>query len=173
MRGYAIDAERRHAWPLFLLEINMIEQTLLFGSSDDAPKRLQSEWPARLVADSLRMQFLPKLFGARLMLHGEGLVYGFMRAMTDEYTGGMWDYYVLPNNARYMAPQATEQFHLVSPNGYERTVSADAAGVIMTLMALSHASFDDRTDTCADNFHLLREMLSKHPEAAEIFAITD
>lgn len=151
----------------------MIEQTLMFGSPDEMPPRDQSQWPARPVADSLRMQFLPQLFGARLMLHGEGLVYGFMRAMSDAYTGGMWDYYVLPNNARYMAPRDTMQFRLVSPNGYERTVSADAAGVIMTLMALSHASFEDRTDTCAENFHRLREMLFKHPEAAEILAITD
>ena len=45
------------------------------------------------VPEERRMAFLPRLFGARLLLVGEHTVFGFMERLSPtDYTGGMWDF---------------------------------------------------------------------------------
>ena len=58
---------------------------------------------ARLVPDGERMNFLPKAFGSRLMLRGEISVYNWLDRLSQEYSGGFWHYYEIPNGF-YMAP---------------------------------------------------------------------
>ncbi|TDP78656.1 antirestriction protein [Aquabacterium commune] len=131
-------------------------------------------WHATHVPEERRLAMLPKLFGERLMIRGEHAVYNFMSAMCSAYGGGFWDYYELANGAVYMVPTGAENFELKwHGNGYEGRVSAHAAGIIVTLCALSEMSFHDRTDTCAENYHKLREVLVVHPEGSQIYLATD
>ncbi len=131
-------------------------------------------WHAMHVPEERRLDMLPKLFGLRLMIHGEHAVYDFMRAMCSAYGGGLWEFFELPNGAVYMVPTGAENFDLKwHGNGYEGRVSAHAAGIIVTLCALSEMSFRDRTDTCAENYHKLREVLALHPEGSQIYLATD
>ena len=91
---------------------------------------------ARLVPDGERMNFLPKAFGSRLMLRGEISVYNWLDRLSQEYSGGFWHYYEIPNGF-YMAPADYETLHIVWPmNWCDRTMSADAAGIVATLYAL-------------------------------------
>lgn len=131
-------------------------------------------WHATLVPEEQRLDMLPKLFGERLMIRGEQTVYNFMRAMCGAYRGGFWDYYELPNGAIYMVPTNAMHFDFKwEGNGYEGRVSGHAAGIIVTLCALSAMSFHDSTDTCAENYHKLREVLALHPEGSQIYLATD
>lgn len=131
-------------------------------------------WHAMHVPEERRLDMLPKLFGLRLMIHGEHAVYDFMRVMCSAYGGGLWEFFELPNGAVYMVPTGAENFDLKwHGNGYEGCVSAHAAGIIVTLCALSEMSFRDPTDTCAENYHKLREVLALHPEGSQIFLATD
>ncbi len=152
---------------------NIVEPSENEGASITASHASEG-WRAELVPESKRLSILPQLFGMRLMMLGENAVYNQMGAMCQQYGGGLWDYYALPNGAHYMVPTGSKQYELNwDLNGFSGVVSADAAGLIMTLMALSFMSFRDRTDTCAENFHKIRDLLDEHPEAALIFRAID
>lgn len=148
----------------------LFEQDASVGSADASTRT----WPATLVGESERLNILPKLFGERLMILGENAVYNQMSAMCSEYGGGFWNYYELPNGAYYMVPTGSEKYEMSwELNWFSGVVSADAAGLIVTLVALSQMSFRDRTDICAENFHKLRDLLDEHPEASLIFRAID
>ncbi len=52
--------------------------------------------------------------------------------MMPEYQGGFWHFIRLPDGGGYMMPDG-DRFHLVNgENWFDRTVSADAAGIILT-----------------------------------------
>jgi hypothetical protein len=90
----------------------------------------------RLIPDNERMDFLPKHFGQRLMLRGELAVYGWLDRLSEDYQGGYWHYYELPGSF-YLAPAGYDKLHIVWPlNWCDRTMSADAAGIVATLYAL-------------------------------------
>lgn len=54
------------------------------------------------------MGFLPAFFGEEHMMNGEGLVFCWLRNLSEDYNGGLWNYYTLSNGGFYMAP-ATEK----------------------------------------------------------------
>jgi hypothetical protein len=92
---------------------------------------------AREIPSDERLQLLPRHFG-RHMLTVEYAVYAFMRKLTNQYTGGYWHYFELSNGGFYMAPAHDTPFTIwVEGNGFEGTLSADAAGVTACLFALS------------------------------------
>lgn len=57
---------------------------------------------------------------------------GLAKKMMPEYEGGFWHFIRLPDGGGYMMPDG-DRFHLVNgENLFDRTVSADAAGIIVT-----------------------------------------
>ncbi len=78
-----------------------------------------------------RLSFLPYLFGLDF-LYAEASVYTLAKKMMPEYEGGFWHFIRLPDGGGYMMPDG-DRFHLVNgENLFDRTVSADAAGIIVT-----------------------------------------
>jgi hypothetical protein len=128
---------------------------------------------AREVAGYERMQTLPKHFG-RDMLTVEYAIYAFMRKLAREYTGGYWTFFELSNGGFYMAPECeTTLVVCIDTNGFEGTMSADAAGITACLFALSHLSFQVRNESIANHYHLLRDFALGHAEAGTILAAID
>ncbi|MPS82400.1 MAG: antirestriction protein [Achromobacter sp.] len=128
---------------------------------------------ARLVPDHDRLAFLPKHFGIPLMLRGEISVYNWLDRLSQEYSGGSWHYYEIPNGF-YMAPADYETLHIVWPmNWCDRTMSADAAGIVATLYALCELCSQYRSDDLAEKYHALRDFAGEHAEANAIFAAID
>ena len=75
-----------------------------------------------------------------------------------------------------MAPDSDGRFQVVSPNGWEGFMSADAFGITVCLFAYSNLSFGNREEfanACAQHYHWLREFSMDHGEAGEILAATD
>ena len=75
-----------------------------------------------------------------------------------------------------MAPNADQMFRVSCENGYEGNLSADALGIAACLYAYSHLSFggdNDFVETCAEQYHLLREYMLEHPEARSILGAID
>ncbi|MDM0078829.1 antirestriction protein [Variovorax sp. J2P1-59] len=133
---------------------------------------------ASLVADDSRLDFLPFHFGTRHMLRGEAMVYGWMRLLCKAYDGGYWNFYTLSNGGFYMAPDFKGPMRLeVDGNGFRGNVSADAAGVIVTLFALCYLAEElygtDGADAVVENYHRLREFVDGHREARAIFRAID
>lgn len=125
---------------------------------------------ARLVPDGERMSFLPKAFGNRLMLRGEISAYNWLDRLAQDYKGGYWHYYEIPNSF-YMAPAGYDKLRIVwSMNWCDRNMSADAAGIVATLYALNELCCQYQSDDLIEKYHALRDFAGEHPEASAIFA---
>jgi hypothetical protein len=132
-----------------------------------------SKIEARLVLEEPRIGTLPRHFGAR-MITVEHTVYHFMRDFAAEYKGGFWNYYELGNGGFYMAPKSDPLKFSVHSNGFEGTLSADAAGITVCLFTFSHLSFQHPSQGMfSDHFYALREFALDHREAGLIFAAID
>lgn len=125
------------------------------------------------VLEDARMGTLPRHFGARLMTV-EHTVYHFMSKFAADYKGGFWNFYELSNSGFYMAPQLPPMKLSIESNGFEGTLSADAAGITVCLFTFSHLSFQyPENEVFSRHFYALREFALDHPEAGLIFAAID
>jgi hypothetical protein len=129
---------------------------------------------ASLVAEGDRLSFLPRFFGECLMLRGESTVYSFMNHLSEDYSGGFWNFYTLSNGGFYMAPDYNNPMRVsVNGNGFEGELSADAAGIVANLFALSHLAAKTENDRIIELYHLLREFAFDHPESRKILMAID
>ena len=135
--------------------------------------------PATLVPEARCMEFLPNFFDPRLMLVGERSVYQFMSWLTPEdYSGGMWRFHERDGQPLFLSPDTDtdtdKRFRIFcETNGYRGEVSAEAAGIIATLFALSHLSFRHKSDQLCDAYLRLYEFAGDHPVAGEIVKAID
>ncbi len=127
------------------------------------------------VADDQRINITADLFGVYFPLRLEPFVYAMTSKLSDDYGGGYWQFYALSNGGFYMAPDGDGRFQVVSENGFECFMSADALGITVCLYAYSHLSFgdDEFSEICARQYHLLRDYVFNHPEARSILAAID
>ena len=127
------------------------------------------------VADDQRINITADLFGVYFPLRLEPFVYAMTSKLSDDYGSGYWQFYILSNGGFYMAPDGDGRFQVVSENGFECFMSADALGITVCLYAYSHLSFgdDEFSEICARQYHLLRDYVFNHPEARSILAAID
>lgn len=135
---------------------------------------------AVLVPDSMRVHFLPYYFGMRHMMRGEAIVFGWLGHLCEKYSGGEWAFYELDNGGFYMAPKLSGVLVLsCNGNGNQATVTADAAGIIATLFALSqlmielHGTADDQDEPFIKAYCALSDFAAAHVECAEISNLID
>lgn len=128
-----------------------------------------------IVPESDRMAIVDSLFGLAYVLKLEPAVFSIAEALSEKYTGGFWEFHDLGNGGFYMAPRFDTEFTLSCENGFEGKVSPDAFGITVCLYAYSELSFgDDRlAQVCAEQYHLLRDCASQHPEAKLIYRAID
>lgn len=128
---------------------------------------------AQVVPLGLRMRALHSAFGSHCVLV-EGTVFTMLRRLSPQYDGGYWQFYTLSNGGFYMAPDGEGTLRLsCEGNGYAGTVSADAAGIVASLMALSHLSFIVDDQDIVRVFHRLRDFAADHAEHRAIFRAID
>jgi hypothetical protein len=129
----------------------------------------------QLVADNQRTTITADLFGVYFPLQLELFVYAVTSKLSEDYSGGYWHFYTLTNGGFYMAPDSDGQFAVISENGFEGFMSADALGVTACLYAYSHLSFGqgEFAETCAQHYHWLREYMFEHAEAGDILRTID
>lgn len=134
--------------------------------------------PPKIVATEVpedkRLFVLPEFFGFNLMLRAEALVYGWMSKLSIDYTGGGWNFYKLDNGGFYMAPSEEKAWRIaVGGNGYEGTVSDDAAGIIATLFMLGQIVGELQTEAMAEAYYALLDFATEHAEQAAILNAID
>lgn len=126
-----------------------------------------------LIEGRKRMGILPKYAGPHMMRF-ENAVYDSLQEICTAYNGGMWLFYEQSNGTFYMAPNQDGDCEIsVFGNHYEGTVSADAAGLIATLMAANKMAWATRDERFTDLFYGLRDYASQHKEAGQIFRAID
>jgi hypothetical protein len=124
----------------------------------------------RLVAPGDELAVTEELFGVPFQL--EMITRGFVMTMTTEYRRTPWLFYVLNSGGSYTAPQSDQSYHLI---GEKYPLSADAMGLVSSLLALNYLSFSiglDFADRCDAAYSLLREFIHQHPESTAIFDAT-
>jgi hypothetical protein len=122
-----------------------------------------------------RQEFLPTLFGRSLLIVAENAVYSFMGRLSPlDYGGGFWDFYEHEGKPLFLAPKSRSRFRITGwITGFQGEVSAEAAGIIATLFAFSHLSFQDQSEHLSEGYGRLYAYSADHPEAAEIFQAID
>ena len=128
------------------------------------------------VKTNQRISHTAALFGVHFLMKLEPYVYSVTSGLSRDYRGGYWQFYALSNGGFYMAPDADRHFHVVCENGYEGNLSADALGITACLYAYSHLSFagdNAFAETCAQQYHWLRDYMLEHPEARDILRAID
>jgi hypothetical protein len=105
----------------------------------------------------------------------EPFIYSITASIAREYNGGYWEFYALSNGGFYMAPNSDMLFNVSCENGFEGNLTADALGITACLYAYSNLSFsgDEFAETCAQQYHWLREYMLGHPEAGAILRAID
>ena len=125
------------------------------------------------VSEAKRLDALPKHFGNRA-LKVESYIFQYLRELALAYRGGLWHFYDLSNGGFYMAPGGDPLRMEVLGNGFEGTLSAQAAGITVCLFAYSQLSFRYPEEECfARHFHALREFALSHKEQRAIFEAID
>ncbi|EOI7435732.1 antirestriction protein [Yersinia enterocolitica] len=122
-----------------------------------------------------RLSFLPYLFADDFMI-SELQVYALARKHVPEYCGGRWHFIRLPDGGGYMMPD-DGRVHLVNrENGFDRTVSAEAAGIVLTMWAIKRRGWvhrDCQNSALARLFAVreaqLWEFIEFHPECHHIY----
>lgn len=128
-----------------------------------------------LIPESDRLTAVDHLFGIGYVLRVEPTVFTMAERLASDYIGGYWEFHALSNGGFYMAPRSDTRFQIFSENGSEGLMSPDAFGITVCLYAYSELSFRGGAlaQTCAEQYHLLREWAAEHPEAAAIYAAID
>jgi hypothetical protein len=129
---------------------------------------------ATCVPEAQRLSFLPRHFGRQMMILEEDL-YTHMSELCADYSGGYWNFYDLSNGGCYLAPSGAELYRIsVSGNGFEGSLSADAAGITATLFAMNTLTFRfPRLPQHAERYYQLRDFAYTHTEARLILAAID
>ena len=128
------------------------------------------------VPNNKRIRHTADLFGLNFPLQLEPLVYTITDNIAEEYNGGFWEFYALSNGGFYMAPHSDTPFNVNCENGFEGQLSGDALGITVCLYAYSHLSFSGKSgfdETCAQQYHCLRDYMLEHPEAGAILGAID
>jgi len=136
---------------------------------------------ATAVPTAQRVSFLPMLFGPKLMMRGEAMLYDYAQQLApDSYQRGHWEFYTLSNGSGFAAPANPALFRLqVTTNDYDGEMTADAAGIVFTLFALNtlmwEASGKDEalTEKLIEHWDKLRDYVATHPEARSIYRAID
>jgi Antirestriction protein len=129
----------------------------------------------RPIPEARRAAYAHKVFGSAFSFVVEPAIFDFAALLSPDYKGGMWLFIGLCPSGFYMYPDSDAEFRVVSPNGYEGTMSAEAMGIAACLFAYSHLSFrgDTLAEVCAEQYHRLREYALDHPECGAILAAID
>nr|WP_315491061.1 antirestriction protein [uncultured Rhodoferax sp.] len=129
----------------------------------------------KVVPESERMAFVARLLGNQYVLQFEPTVFRFAEQLSSQYSGGYWQFYTISNGAFYMALQSDTNVAVSCENGFQGSISTDAFGIAACLYAYCHLSFGagPLAETCASQYHLLREYMFEHAEARAILAAID
>lgn len=127
------------------------------------------------VSDHQRHDFWFRHFGTipRWMLI-EPQVFSWLDRLCTDYQGGFWDFRTLSNGGAYLIPSTDQEYVLFNRlNGNGATVSREAAGITVCLIAYSHHACRTESEAMTDHFYRLRAYALQHPESNAIFSLID
>ncbi len=106
----------------------------------------------------------------------EVLAFVLMESLSQDYRNGSWNFHELSNGGFFMTPlDVPSTMHIsVESNGFDGSMSSEAAGIVATIFALNVLCNETELDEHIQQFHLLRDFaLSEHAEASLIAQAID
>lgn len=123
----------------------------------------QATITATKIPQRSRMMFMPKAF-SRFYLRAESYIYSWTRHCSENYQGGLWDYYQTGNGAYFVTPP--EDLRLTLPNYAGGKFSRQQAGIIVSLATYSHlaaVAYENGNETLQEcivsQYWLLRDFM--------------
>ena len=134
---------------------------------------------ATLIPDEQRPAFWPQHFGhIPQWIVLEPRIFSWMDRFCADYSGGIWQFYTLNNGGAFMSPEPDEDcdyawtlFNAMNGNGAE--MSAEAAGIVVCLMAYSHHACTTECEAMTEHYYRLRDYALNPPECNAIMLIID
>lgn len=130
----------------------------------------------KLLTDEQRLSVPRSIFGKHFDARIEPDIYAMAQRLSPDYQAGRWNFYLTERGAFFMAPAIEHDFLVCSNSGYEGAMRSESFGLTATLCVYSNAMLTqvgELLDSCAQQFHLLRDHAIKHPDAIEIFKAID
>lgn len=104
----------------------------------------------------------------------------FMKRFCDSYEAGYWSYFKVGRNSGFMCPDTDEIYHFDMPNYFSGNVSAEAAGIIVTIFVLQacfNAAWEledkDLCDHYREAMDTLKDYAATTDESQSIFRAID
>lgn len=129
----------------------------------------QSITASLVIGQDQRSELLSKYFGVRLAARGEALVFAWLlRLCKIPIQWNSLQYYSLSNGGFYLAPNF---------GGSEAELSADASGIVATLLTLRQLAHEyagtSLAATFSEHYHSLAAYSISHSEAIGIYRAID
>ncbi|HBR1164088.1 TPA: antirestriction protein [Klebsiella quasipneumoniae subsp. similipneumoniae] len=149
----------------------------LFTPEATVPVAALQQIVATPVTDENRISFWPQYFGSiPQWIILEPTIFAWMDRLCADYCGGIWQFYTLSNGGAFMAPDAEsdELWSLFNTmNGNDAEMSAEAAGIVVCLIAYSHHTSRTECDAMTEHYYRLRDYALNHAECNAIMHIID
>lgn len=129
----------------------------------------------KVIPEARRAAYARKVFGTAFPFLVEPTIFSMASMLSPDYKGGMWLFHGVCPSGFFMQPDTDDRFRVISPNGHEDTLSAEALGLAACLFAYSHLSFGSGhvAEVCAEQYHQVRDYALDHEEAGAILAVCD
>ena len=126
----------------------------------------------RVISDREKMNFLPKKVGSGFWAF-ENILYQITANLSQDYTGGMWEFVELSNGGFYCRPDDDSLFHCVNMAGESADLKNDAVGIFATTAALAELSWRFNDERILKNYDLLQQYIEEHAERQTLRRLMD
>ena len=111
----------------------------------------------------------------RFLIIGENAIYHFMERLSPhDYGGGFWNFYEHRGYPLFLAPAYKTRLRIESGiTEFRGEVSAEAAGIIVTLFVLSNLAMRYESEHLSEGYHRLHAYVDGHAEASAIYEAID
>lgn len=112
--------------------------------------------------------------------YADSAALNLMNRFCDKYKAGYWSYFKVGRNSGFMCPDTDEFYHFDMPNYFSGNVSAEAAGIIVTIFVLQacfDAAFENEDSDLCDHYReamdTLKDYAATTDESQSIFRAID
>lgn len=111
------------------------------------------------VPDNKRLDFMPGLFGRRVMT-AEATLYHIMETLCPSYNGAYWEFVTLSNGGCYMYPKLERPMLLYwDGNDFQAETDAEVAGIIATFFTISAFFNSELQERLVEVHYALRDYI--------------
>lgn len=130
---------------------------------------------ATQIPDEQRVSFWPRHFGnVRQWVFIEPQVFSWLDLWSTDYQGGVWEFHSLSNGGAFLTPPESDNYVVFNEgNGNEATLTTEATGIAVCLMAWSHHACRTHCEAMSEHYYRLRDYALAHPECSAIMRLID